>query len=104
MQFHPHDVNKLVSGSTDGLINLYDLSQPCEEDALIDSLNSESSIDQLKWFRTKNSDAIACTTHTLELQLWKFDDAEPYAHFRREDIANTMKVCTYCFNTFLILW
>lgn len=83
-----------MSGSTDGLINIYDLSQSCEEDALIDSLNTQSSVDQLLWFYEKRKSNISCVTHTSDLQLWSLDGAEPYKHIFRADIAKGLKVCS----------
>ncbi|XP_072389071.1 WD repeat-containing protein 89 [Diabrotica undecimpunctata] len=86
VRFHPDDMNKLISGSTDGLINLYDLSQTSEDDALIDTLNTESSVNELQWFTKNNKDCISCVTHTSDLQLWDLDKGEPYQSFSREDL------------------
>lgn len=94
VKFHPSDVNRLISGSTDGLINIYDLCQHVEEDALIDTLNTESSIEQLAWFRAGHCDAISCVTHTTDLQLWRTDDCEPFITYHRADIASIIKVKT----------
>ncbi|KAJ8926996.1 hypothetical protein NQ314_020557 [Rhamnusium bicolor] len=91
VKFHPHDTNKLISGSVDGLINVYDLSQSCEDNALIDTLNTESSIEQLLWFNENGKDNIGCITHTADLQLWNVEGAEPYKHISRADIAKTIR-------------
>ncbi|XP_049817708.1 WD repeat-containing protein 89 [Aethina tumida] len=87
VKFDPTDSNKLISGSTDGLINIYDLSQSDEDDALIDSLNTESSVEKLQWYKEDNNDYITCITHTADVQLWKTEDAEPSYHFRRSQVA-----------------
>lgn len=92
VKFHPEDSNKLISGSVDGLINLYDLSQTSEEDALIDSLNTESSIEKLGWFQQGRTDIISCITHTADVQFWKIEDAQPYCHLHRSDVAREIKV------------
>lgn len=42
--FNPCDDDRLVTGSTDGLINLYDVSQTDEDEALLQSFNTESSV------------------------------------------------------------
>lgn len=89
--FDPNDVDKLMSGSVDGLINLFDVKQTNEDDALMDTFNTESSVEQLLWYNNKGKDSIGCITHTVDLQLWSQDDAELYAHFRRCDIAKAMK-------------
>ncbi|CAH1364332.1 unnamed protein product [Tenebrio molitor] len=87
VKFHPDDSNKLISGATDGLINIYDLSQSREDDALIDSLNTESSIEKLGWLQRGGKDVISCVTPTEDVQFWKMDDAQPYLHLRRCEIA-----------------
>lgn len=92
MKFDPTDSNKLISGSTDGLINIYDLSQSDEDDALIDSLNTESSVEKLQWYKEDNNDYITCITHTADVQLWKTEDAEPSYHFRRSQVAQEIMV------------
>ncbi|XP_043472823.1 WD repeat-containing protein 89 [Leptopilina heterotoma] len=74
----------LASGSTDGLINIFDLTQSCEDSALIHSLNTESSVDRLGWLNTKS---LWCTTHTFSLQFWNSDGATPYANFDRSQLA-----------------
>lgn len=94
MKFHSEDSNKLISGSVDGLINVYDLSQSNEDDALIDSLNTESSIEKLSWLQIDQKHVINCLTHTAEVQLWKLEGAQPYLHLYRSDIAKEMKVGT----------
>lgn len=82
-----------MSGSIDGLINLYDLTQSSEDDALIDSLNTESSIESLEWYYTQfGKDAIFCSTHVNDVQLWKLEEAEPFAHFHRDFLSRTIKV------------
>ncbi|KAJ8914802.1 hypothetical protein NQ315_014547 [Exocentrus adspersus] len=91
VQFHSENKDSLLSGSTDGLINVYDLSQPNEEDALIDSLNTQSSVDHLLWFKENGKDNISCITHTFDLQLWNLEKAAPYEHFTRSDIASLLK-------------
>lgn len=91
VQFHPTDANKLISGSVDGLINIYDLSQSTEEDALIDSLNTESSVEKIRWLKNpKGKDFIGCVTHTADVQFWKLENAEPF-HLTRVDIAKKIQ-------------
>lgn len=81
-----------MSGSTDSLINIYDLSQSTEDDALIDTLNTESSVEQLLWFTESGKDIISCITHVADLQLWRLDDVKPYQHIRRAALAKAIKV------------
>lgn len=48
LAFHCDKENVLASGSTDGLINIFDLTQTTEDSALNYSLNTESSVVRLK--------------------------------------------------------
>ncbi|XP_011311008.1 WD repeat-containing protein 89 [Fopius arisanus] len=84
LAFHPAKANTLASGSTDGLINVFDLKMPTEDSALTYSLNTESSVDRLGWLE---DDHIWCTTHTHCLQLWECEDATPYGKYDRTSIA-----------------
>lgn len=92
VKFHPEDSNKLISGSTDGLINVFDLSQTSEDDALVETFNTESSIDKLVWYKQHRFDAIACITHVHDLLLWNTEDSDAYARFTREDFTYAMQV------------
>ncbi|KAF7271830.1 WD repeat-containing protein 89 [Rhynchophorus ferrugineus] len=91
VKFHPNNSNKLISGSTDGLINIYDLSKSCEDDALEDTLNTDAFIENLQWFSENRENKISCVTSTNELQLWSTVDAEPYKLFSRDDISKIIK-------------
>ena len=44
VKFHPKRRDILVSASSDGLVCLFDISQPSEDEALHGTLNSESSV------------------------------------------------------------
>ncbi|XP_076641380.1 WD repeat-containing protein 89 [Halictus rubicundus] len=83
LAFHSKKQDVLASGSTDGLINVFDLTQPSEDSALSYSLNTESSVDRIGWL---NDDSLWCTTHTHSLQLWDCEGATPYAKFERNDL------------------
>ncbi|XP_018401544.1 PREDICTED: WD repeat-containing protein 89 [Cyphomyrmex costatus] len=84
LTFHPVKQNVLASGSTDGLMNIFDLTQSSEDLALTYSLNTESSVDRLGWL---TDDSLWCTTHTQILQLWECEGASAYATFTRSDLA-----------------
>lgn len=87
LAFHPEKQNCLLSGSTDGLINMFDLTQTTEESALTICLNTESSVDKIGWL--DNSD-VWCTTHTHELQLWHHEDAIPFGKYDRATVAKSL--------------
>ncbi|XP_076237449.1 WD repeat-containing protein 89 [Calliopsis andreniformis] len=84
LAFHTSKQDVLASGSTDGLINVFDLTQSSEDSALTYSLNTESSVDRIGWL---NDDNLWCTTHTHSLQLWDCDGATPYVKFERSSLA-----------------
>lgn len=49
VRFHPKQADRLASGSTDGLVNVFDLSLGGEDDALITTCNCDSSASALCW-------------------------------------------------------
>lgn len=84
LTFHPTKSSVMASGSTDGLINIYDLTKPSEELALTHTLNTKSSVDRLGWL---TDDSLWCTTHTHALQFWDCEGASAYAEFTRDQFA-----------------
>ncbi|KAL1513269.1 hypothetical protein ABEB36_002698 [Hypothenemus hampei] len=94
IKFHPDNSNKLMSGSTDGLINIYNLLEQCEEDALEECLNTEELVEDLQWFNDGKQYKISCVTSANNLQLWYSDGAEPYKRFNRDEIALKIKKTT----------
>ena len=67
LQLSPDNANILASGSTDGLLNVLDISQPSEEDALVSSLNTNDSVAELGWV---DGDNIMARTHTEAAIKW----------------------------------
>lgn len=49
LRFHPQNPDILGSGSTDGLINTFDLRETSEDDALQITINTESSVQKINW-------------------------------------------------------
>ncbi|XP_043111191.1 WD repeat-containing protein 89 [Puntigrus tetrazona] len=74
VKFHPRLVDRLASGATDGLVNVFDLSLGGEEDALVTTCNCNSSASSLSW-TGKDLDQLLCLTHDEGLHLW--DVAHP---------------------------
>jgi len=72
VQFHPTNSDRLATGGADGLINVFDVSQETEDDALLSALNPEiSSVKKLTWFERKNDkEALATTSDNEELVVW----------------------------------
>ncbi|CAH1772238.1 unnamed protein product [Owenia fusiformis] len=69
VQFHPSEVHKMASGSTDGLINIYDLRETDEDDAIEMTLNTESSVGKLGW-KGPGGDNLYCITHLETFHIW----------------------------------
>ncbi|KAF4106018.1 WD repeat-containing protein 89 [Onychostoma macrolepis] len=74
VQFHPWQADRLASGATDGLVNVFDLSLGGEDDALVTTCNCNSSASSLCW-TGKDLDQLLCLTHDEGLHLW--DVAHP---------------------------
>ncbi|KAJ1530494.1 hypothetical protein ONE63_005392 [Megalurothrips usitatus] len=88
VSFHPLLSDNVASGSSDGLINIYDLSNETEDDALINSLNTESHVDKLSWYMIGGAHkGISCILDTVDVQLWLQDGAAPTNTFPRETLS-----------------
>jgi hypothetical protein len=101
LQYHPTDPYILLSGSTDGLVNLYNTSVLEEEDALHQTINHGSSIYRAGFLT--NSDIFALS-HDEKLSIYKLvvnpdetvDEPSP-VHFG--DIRQRVE-CDYVANIF----
>lgn len=93
VKFHPTNPNALASGSTDGLINAYDISEASEDDALEYCLNTESSVQTINWHPTAKSDEnlLSCITHTNDFQLYNVEESEIKYQCTREEICKFIK-------------
>lgn len=67
--FHPSNPNMVVSGSTDGLVNVFDICVDNEEDALVTTCNSVSSVSHIGW-SGKDYKQIYCMTHDEGFCWW----------------------------------
>lgn len=91
LKFHPQKPNLLCSGSTDGLINIFDLKETNEDDALLHVINTESSVHKMNWHKDKyNKDAISCITHMHDFKLYD-DECDLVTEFKRAQITDTIK-------------
>lgn len=90
VKFNPQNPDALLSCSTDGLLNVYDLKQPTEDDALVESFNTDSSASSLNWFRAGNSDHVTCITHTNDLQVYNVDSQDKVIEFKRNHVTKLM--------------
>lgn len=85
--FHPRDKDRLASGSTDGLVNVFDLSRGAEEEALLATCNSDSSAGSVCWSGPGHTQLL-CLSHDEGLHLWdlgRLDTEEPLTIFSTTD-------------------
>lgn len=79
VRFHPQDKDRLASGSTDGLVNVFDLSRGTEDEALLSTCNSNSSASAICWCGADYT-RLLCLSHDEGLHLWdlrQLDTDEP---------------------------
>ncbi|XP_018909071.2 WD repeat-containing protein 89 isoform X1 [Bemisia tabaci] len=90
--FHPSQTNVLVSGSSDGLINVFDINETNESAALQNCLNTQSCVEKLSWIKSREGEEldISCITSTVDLQLWSLEGASPYLAIDRDTIGKGM--------------
>ncbi|XP_063704339.1 WD repeat-containing protein 89 [Culicoides brevitarsis] len=91
IKFHPKNPDSVASSSTDGLLNVYDIKQSTEDDALLVSFNTESSPSQAFWYKKDNLDHLACITDTNDLQLFNVETQDKVHEFKRSEIATQLK-------------
>lgn len=93
VKFHPTKHNILASGSIDGLINVFNIVESSEDDALEYCLNTESSVQTINWHPTTKPDEnrLACITHTNDFQLYNVEESESIYQCTREEITAFIK-------------
>ncbi|XP_008313649.1 WD repeat-containing protein 89 [Cynoglossus semilaevis] len=85
--FHPQDKDRLASGSTDGLVNVFDLSRGAEEEALLATCNSDSSAGSVCW-SGPDYNQLLCLSHDEGLHLWdlgQLNTEEPLTIYSTSD-------------------
>ena len=91
----------LLSGSTDGLVCVYDLTQCDDDDALVGTLNTESSVSKLG-FCGERSSLIYALTHVETLHLWQaqqdFDDVAHLTDIRSSSPDRNIDYLVDCFD------
>ncbi|KFV18919.1 WD repeat-containing protein 89, partial [Tauraco erythrolophus] len=89
--FHPVERNLVVSGSTDGLVNVFDINKDNEDDALVSTCNSDSSVSCVGW-SGRGYKQVYCTTHDEGFCWWdiaQLDTEEPITLSRVLDVRDT---------------
>ncbi|XP_075168244.1 WD repeat-containing protein 89 [Haematobia irritans] len=95
LRFHPQNPDSLASGSTDGLINTFDLREATEEDALQITINTESSVHKINWHKNVyNKDIISCITHTNDFKVYESEEGDLISEFNRDQITESIKRST----------
>jgi WD repeat-containing protein 89 len=83
----------MASAATDGLVNIFDISQASEDDAFLYCLNTESSAAIINWHKqTNGKDSISCITHTHDLHLYDVEEQDLIVAFTRDKITESVKV------------
>ncbi|KAM3959383.1 WD repeat-containing protein 89 [Aphomia sociella] len=88
VKFHKTQTEILTSGSLDGLLNVYNIMEKTEDDALTYSLNVENSIEKISWLDTKQ---VACITQSNDLQVWDTTTGDQVKNCSRDKIAKYIK-------------
>ena len=88
LQFHSQSQHRLLTGSTDGLVNILDLSKPEEEEALLSSYNSLDSVAEARW--RGQGEEVVVRTHTEALQTWS-PSTSRHQTFTRADLAGGIR-------------
>jgi len=73
--FHPTNPKIVCTGSTDGLVSILDLTTYDEEDALLQTLNTESTVESFGFFGP-NDEFLYVLTSVDSLQIWQYLEGE----------------------------
>jgi len=65
LQFHRSEPSLLLSGSTDGLVNIFDIAKPDEEEALYQVINHGSAVHHTDFLNPSNDIYVLGTDETL---------------------------------------
>ncbi|CAH0764078.1 unnamed protein product [Diatraea saccharalis] len=88
VKFHREKTEILTTGALDGLLNVFNILEETEDDALIFSLNVENSIEKINWLDTHQ---VTCTTQSNDLQIWNTDSGDLVKSYTRDKIAKSIK-------------
>jgi len=93
VQFKPGSTSYLVTGCTDGMVNILDVSQSDEDEALETSYNTSDSVASCVWYKNSkgDNDNIAIQTHTEAVQLWHTPDCGASTTLDREAVCHGIR-------------
>lgn len=93
VRFHPTQPDRLASGSTDGLINVYDIAKTDEDEALEYCMNTESSVCKMNWHKDAvDKDLLSCITHMNDVHIYDVEDSEKLFDRNREQLSKELHV------------
>lgn len=75
LKFHPTNPKILATGSTDGLVTILDLTTFEEEDAFVQTLNTESSVSSMGFFGP-SFEFLYTLTHIETIVIWKYMEGD----------------------------
>ncbi|GAB0088431.1 WD repeat-containing protein 89 [Sergentomyia squamirostris] len=94
LKFHLNDSNLLCSGSTDGLINVFDISKESECDALDYSLNTEQTVQLINWHQQRDGKFLLSSimdSHDFHVYSTEDNqDSQLLSSFSREKISESI--------------
>ena len=85
LDFHPEQSSILLSGSTDGLVNIYDTSLADEDDVLIHVFNHGSSVSHAGYLA---NDQIYALSHDEIFSMYTIGDADSSDSQERQDFGD----------------
>lgn len=96
VRFHPTNPSLVATGSTDGLVNVFDLNESNEDDALSSTCNSDSSVNVIGWAGSDYKQ-VYCLTHDEGFVWWdlaQVDTEEPITLCKVEDMREYVSGCS----------
>ncbi|XP_017012479.2 WD repeat-containing protein 89 [Drosophila takahashii] len=92
VRFHTQNPDLLATGSVDGLINVFDVKEADEDEALLTTCNTESSVARLEWHRNVyDKDIVSCITTTGDFKSYESEEGDEVASFERPDVTAAIR-------------
>ncbi|VVC96514.1 unnamed protein product [Leptidea sinapis] len=88
VKFKPDTNGVLASGSSDGLLNIFNLVEQDEDEALLYSLNAVNTVDKITWI---DSDRVSTITQASELYIWNVTTGDMIRNYSRDKVARSIK-------------
>lgn len=90
--FHPYKRRSLCSAAMDSLLNFYDISKTDEDDAFVNCINFENTVDAVYWDTHKeHKSKLFATSYTKIAQYWDKDGVNPIANFGKKKLSRAIK-------------